>query len=64
MTPTIILDFLGLIFSIKVDSNSVFCKLFKSLRMLHDKQIAIYISVPPTEDGCYVNYIKINICGL
>ena len=51
MTPTIILDFLGLIISIKVDSNSNFLQIFKSLRILYDKRLAIYRSVPPAEDS-------------
>ena len=50
MTPTIILDFLGLISSKKVDSNSSFLYIFKSLRILYD--------VPVTKN------IKLNkICG-
>ena len=39
--PTIILDFFGLIFSTKV--------IFKSLRVLDDKWLAIYRSVPPAK---------------
>ena len=46
MKPTIILGFLGLIFSINVDSNWASLEIFKSLRIL-----VIYRRVPPVEDS-------------
>ena len=54
MTPTITLDFLGSIISIKVDSDSNFLYIFKSLRILYDNQLAIHRRVPPAEGSVEV----------
>ena len=52
--PTIILDFFGVIISAKLDSNLNFLWIFKALRVLYDKWLAIYTSVPPAEDSVRV----------
>ena len=51
--PAIILDFLGGDYFNKIDSNSIFLPIFKSLRVLY-KWLAIYRSVPPAEDSVVV----------
>ena len=44
MVPTIIFDFLGLIISTKIDSNSNFL-IFKSLRVLYDKLYTMAVRI-------------------
>ena len=58
MVPTIMFNFLGSLFQLKVDSSSYFLFMFEPSRGFYERWLAIYKRLPPAEDSVGVNSIE------